>query len=228
MGLLVAGGSRGLFCLLLPGVPELDNGVKGGNGAGGKLHLLVTVLPVHLGAGHGSVVPEVPALCGSAEDVLLGEHLSEGCVPGIVLLNEGRIDGGLGLVPCVDVGVRGGCITVGGGTAKVVGIPLLPGLAHALVLDLAGDVDGRPGEDDLTVRGQILLRAIGGGFNDSFSLLCGYELQSCPSTTAPAVLLLPSSISKSSNLLSCLYSLMFFYKYRCILLLFHFYSFFQN
>lgn len=229
MGLLVAGGSRGLFCLLLPGVPELDNGVKGGNGAGGKLHLLVTVLPVHLGAGHGSVVTEVPALCGSAEDVLLGEHLSEGCVPGIVLLNEGRIDGGLGLVPCVDVvGVRGGCITVGGGTAKVVGIPLLPGLAHALVLDLAGDVDGRPGEDDLTVRGQILLRAIGGGFNDSFSLLCGYELQSCPSTTAPAVLLLPSSISKSSNLLSCLYLLMFFYKYRCILLLFHFYSFFQN
>ena len=86
MGLLVAGGSRGLFCLLLPGVPELDNGVKGGNGAGGKLHLLVTVLPVHLGAGHGSVVTVVPALCGSAEDVLLGEHLSEGCVRGQILL----------------------------------------------------------------------------------------------------------------------------------------------
>ena len=57
--------------MLLPGVPELDNGVKGGNGAGGKLHLLVTVHPVHLGAGHGSVVTVVPALCGSAEDVLL-------------------------------------------------------------------------------------------------------------------------------------------------------------
>jgi hypothetical protein len=46
LGLLVAGGFAGgrwicgLFCLLL-GVPELDNGVKGGNGAGGQLHLLV-------------------------------------------------------------------------------------------------------------------------------------------------------------------------------------------
>ena len=129
--------------MLLPGVPELDNGVKGGNVAGGKLYLLVTVHPVHLGAGHGSVVTVVPALCGSAEDVLLGEHLSEGCVPGIVLLHEGRLEGGLGLVPCVDVvGVRGVCITVGGGTANAVGIPLLPGLAHALVLDLAGADDG--------------------------------------------------------------------------------------
>ena len=129
--------------MLILGVPELDNGVKGGNVAGGKLYLLVTVHPVHLGAGHGSVVTVVPALCGSAEDVLLGEHLSEGCVPGIVLLHEGRLEGGLGLVPCVEVvGMRDGYITVGGGTAKAVGIPLLPGLAHAVVLDLAGDDDG--------------------------------------------------------------------------------------
>ena len=64
-------------------------------------------------------------------------------MPGIVLSHEVRLDGGLGLVPCVEVvGVREGCITVGGGTAKAVGIPLLPGLAHAVVLDLAGDDDG--------------------------------------------------------------------------------------
>jgi hypothetical protein len=36
---------------------------------------------------------------------------------------------------------------VGGGG----GGPLLPGLAHALVLDLAGDVDGRADEFDLIV-----------------------------------------------------------------------------
>ena len=128
--------------MLLLGVSELDNGVKGGNDAGGKLHMFVAEYPVLLGAGHGSVTV-VPALCGRAEDVLLGEHLSEGCVPGIVLLHEVRFDGGLGLVPCVEVvGMREGCITVGGGTAKAVGIPLLPGLAHAVVLDLAGDDDG--------------------------------------------------------------------------------------
>jgi hypothetical protein len=64
-------------------------------------------------------------------------------VAGIVLSHEVHHDGGLGLVPCVEVvGMRGGCIPLGGGIAKAVGIPLPPGLTHAGVRDLAGDDDG--------------------------------------------------------------------------------------
>ena len=132
----------GLFCLLLLGVSELDTDVKDGNDASGKLHEFVAEYPVLLGAGHGSVTV-IPVLCGRAEHVLLGENLSKGCVLGTVLSHEVHHDGGLGLVHCVEVvGMRGGCIPLGGGIAKAVGIPLPPGLAHAGVRDLAGDDDG--------------------------------------------------------------------------------------
>ena len=94
---------------MLLDVPVLDIDV---NGVGGQVHLLVTVHPVHQGAVHGSVVNLELALCGSSEGVLLGDPLLEAW-------HSPRLDGDLGLVPCVVVaGIMGGCFTVGGGTAK--------------------------------------------------------------------------------------------------------------